>query len=79
LYLLRAHAKFRNPKTIPSGVLTTVVRKIPKIVAYLSFLQIPKIVATFIYASSQGQHMHSARTKMTGLLYAGQAHVRSGV
>ena len=25
---------------------------------------IPKIVATFIYASSQGHHTHSARTKI---------------
>jgi hypothetical protein len=24
--------------------------------------KIPKIVATFVYASSQGQRMHSART-----------------
>jgi hypothetical protein len=26
--------------------------------------KIPKIVATFVYASSQGQRTHSARTKM---------------
>ena len=40
--------------TTPSGILTTVVTR----------RKIPKIVATYVYASSQGQRTHSARTNM---------------
>jgi hypothetical protein len=29
--------------------------------------KIPKIVATFVYASSQGQRTHSARTKISAV------------
>jgi hypothetical protein len=55
--LLKAHAKFQNPTTIPSGRISNEPgereRKREKM---------PFIVATYIYASSQGQRTHSART-----------------
>ena len=54
-----------------------------KIVAYLSLLRwrthfaqtksrkIPKIVATYVYSSSQGQSTHSARTKIPKIVAYG--------
>jgi hypothetical protein len=36
---------------------------------------IPKIVATFVYASSQGQRTHSARTNSVSAMTTGAAKV----
>jgi hypothetical protein len=38
----------------------------------------PKIVATFVYASSQGQRTHSARTKISGKQAVGQMYQTIG-
>jgi hypothetical protein len=52
-------AKIWNPTTTPSGVLNSDGRKKEE-----RKINLPKIVATFVYASSQGQRTHSAQTKM---------------
>jgi hypothetical protein len=56
LYQLGAHAKF--PTKFPSVVLNN--GGPPK---KNKNNKLPKIVATFVYASSQGQRTHTARTK----------------
>ena len=52
---LEAHAKIWNPTTTPYVVLNSGGKNNKR-------KKIPKIVATFVYASSQGQRTHSART-----------------
>jgi hypothetical protein len=58
LRYLGAHAKLQNPTTTPfwekSKGLGEKERKI-----------MPFVVATYVYASSQGQRMHSAQTNLT--------------
>jgi hypothetical protein len=59
---LGAHAKLENPKTIPSGRISNEpVEKKKK-----REKKMPFIVATYVYASSQGQCTHSARTNFLG-------------
>jgi hypothetical protein len=69
-YKLGAHAKFRNPTTTASVVLNSGGKNNNK-----SGI-IPKIVASFVSASSQGQRTHSTRTKIVAYLScsAGRTH-----
>jgi hypothetical protein len=62
---LGAHAKFQNPTKIPSGRISNEPggereRKKER-------EKMPFIVATYVYASSQGQRTHSARTNFQNI------------
>ena len=64
LFFLGAHAKIWNPTTTPSVVLNTGGKKISRQRTHFARTKICKIVATFVYSSSQGQRTHSARTNL---------------
>ena len=60
-YKLGAHAKFQNPTITPSGRISNELERERE---EEEEKKMPFIVATYVYASSQGQRTHSARTNI---------------
>jgi hypothetical protein len=56
-FFLGAHAKFQTPTITPSGRISNELERKRR-----REKKMPFIVATYVYASSQGQRTHSART-----------------